>query len=257
MGERAGRYALIDTIRGLAIVNMVAFHFLYDVFMVYAVDPSWYARPAVHVWQQAICWTFILVSGFVWPWGSRGNLGRGVMLNVFGLAISGVTCLVMPSEAVWFGILNFIGCAVLLMIPLERALRRVPAAIGLVGSFALFEVFRDVQLGYLGIDGLFRLDLPSWLYDCRVLTPFGFPFDGFSSSDYFPILPWLFLYMCGYFLNRIFARIAVAQRAARHGIAPLSAIGRHGIWIYLAHQPVCMLVCMALAQAGLLAALPA
>ena len=150
----------------------------------------------------------------------------------------------MPAEAVWFGILNCIGCAVLLMIPMEPVLRRIPAAIGLVAAFALFVMFKDVQLGYLGVPGVFRLDLPDWLYDCRVLTPFGFPFPGFRSSDYFPILPWLFLYICGYFLNRLVTAIRPLQSVARHGLAPLSTVGRYSIWIYLIHQPVCMLICM-------------
>ena len=244
MPTREGRYDLIDTVRGIAIISMVIFHFCYDVFMVYGRDPSWYSQPAVHIWQQSICWTFILVSGFVWSWGRSGNLKRGIMLNVWGLVISGVTVLAMPAEAVWFGILNCIGCAVLLMIPMEPVLRRIPAAIGLVATFALFVVFKDVQLGYLGVPGVFRLDLPDWLYDCRVLTPFGFPFPGFRSSDYFPILPWLFLYICGYFLNRLVMAIRPLQSVARHGLAPLSTVGRYSIWIYLIHQPVCMLICM-------------
>ena len=244
MPTREGRYDLIDTIRGIAIISMVIFHFCYDVFMVYGRDPSWYSQPAVHIWQQSICWTFILVSGFVWSWGRSGNLKRGIMLNVWGLVISGVTVLAMPAEAVWFGILNCIGCAVLLMIPMEPVLRRIPAAIGLVAAFALFVMFKDVQLGYLGVPGVFRLDLPDWLYDCRVLTPFGFPFPGFRSSDYFPILPWLFLYICGYFLNRLVMAIRPLQSVARHGLAPLSTVGRYSIWIYLVHQPVCMLICM-------------
>lgn len=244
MPTREGRYDLIDTARGIAIISMVIFHFCYDVFMVYGRDPSWYGTPVVHVWQQSICWTFILVSGFVWQWGRSGNLKRGIMLNVWGLVISGVTVLAMPAEAVWFGILNCIGCAVLLMIPMEPVLRRIPAAIGLVAAFALFVMFKDVQLGYLGVPGVFRLDLPDWLYDCRVLTPFGFPFPGFRSSDYFPILPWLFLYICGYFLNRLVMAIRPLQSVARHGLAPLSTVGRYSIWIYLIHQPVCMLICM-------------
>lgn len=244
MPTREGRYDLIDTIRGIAIISMVIFHFCYDMFMVYGRDPSWYSRPAVHIWQQSICWTFILVSGFVWSWGRSGNLKRGIMLNVWGLVISGVTVLAMPAEAVWFGILNCIGCAVLLMIPMEPVLRRIPAAIGLVAAFALFVMFKDVQLGYLGVPGVFRLDLPDWLYDCRVLTPFGFPFPGFRSSDYFPILPWLFLYIGGYFLNRLVMAIRPLQSVARHGLAPLSTVGRYSIWIYLIHQPVCMLICM-------------
>lgn len=244
MPTREGRYDLIDTVRGIAIISMVIFHFCYDVFMVYGRDPSWYSQPAVHIWQQSICWTFILVSGFVWSWGRSGNVRRGIMLNVWGLVISGVTVLAMPAEAVWFGILNCIGCAVLLMIPMEPVLRRIPAAIGLVAAFALFVVFKDVQLGYLGVPGVFRLDLPDWLYDCRVLTPFGFPFPGFRSSDYFPVLPWLFLYIGGYFLNRIVMAIRPLQSVARHGLAPLSTVGRYSIWIYLSHQPVCMLICM-------------
>lgn len=165
------------------------------------------------------------------------------MLNVWGLVISGVTVLAMPAEAVWFGILNCIGCAVLLMIALEPALKRIPAVVGMLVSFALFVVFKIVQLGYLEWPGGFRLDLPDWLYDCYVLTPFGFPFPGFRSSDYFPILPWLFLYICGYFLNRIVMALRPLQSVARHGVAPLSAVGRYSIWIYLVHQPVCMLIC--------------
>lgn len=243
MPTREGRYDLIDTIRGIAIISMMIFHFCYDVFMVYGRDPSWYSQPAVHIWQQSICWTFILVSGFVWSWGRSGNLKRGIMLNVWGLVISGVTVLAMPAEAVWFGILNCIGCAVLLMIALEPALKRIPAVVGMLVSFALFVVFKNVQLGYLEWPGGFRLDLPDWLYDCYVLTPFGFPFPGFRSSDYFPILPWLFLYICGYFLNRIVMALRPLQSVARHGVAPLSAVGRYSIWIYLVHQPVCMLIC--------------
>ena len=88
MPTREGRYDLIDTIRGIAIISMMIFHFCYDVFMVYGQDPSWYSRPAVHIWQQSICWTFILVSGFVWSWGRSGNLKRGIMLNVWGLVLS-------------------------------------------------------------------------------------------------------------------------------------------------------------------------
>lgn len=246
MTTRSERYDLIDTIRGIAIVSMVIFHFCYDMFMIYGRDLSWYGQPIVHIWQQSICWTFIVVSGFAWSWGSQGNLKRGIILNIWGLIITGVTVLVMPADAVWFGILNCIGCAVLLMIPLAPLLRRIPAIIGALLALMLFLVCKNVQLGYLGFGGVLYAVLPRWLYECRVLTPFGFPFPGFRSSDYFPILPWLFLYICGYFLNRVMMSSHSLQSAAHHGVAPLSAIGRYSIWIYLAHQPICMLVCMAL-----------
>ena len=38
--EQKKRYELIDGIRGLAMVNMVIFHFLYDVFIIYGRDPG-------------------------------------------------------------------------------------------------------------------------------------------------------------------------------------------------------------------------
>ena len=48
--ETKKRYLLIDGIRGLAIVNMVAYHFSYDVFVIYAVDPDWIYRSGAHIW---------------------------------------------------------------------------------------------------------------------------------------------------------------------------------------------------------------
>ncbi len=241
MGQK--RYLLVDGIRGLAIVNMVAFHFLYDVYMVYGKDPSWYSRCPVHIWQQAICWTFILIAGFVWRLGQKSNLRRGIFLNVCGLVISLVTWAAVPSEAVWFGILNFIGTAVLLMIPCHRLMGRISPGAGMIVSFAAFLLFRNVQRGYLGVGGIFRLNLPEWLYRCKVLTPFGFPFPEFASSDYFPLLPWFFLFLTGYFFYAVFEQRERWKKAARVGIPALSAIGQKSIWIYLIHQPVGMLLC--------------
>lgn len=133
------RFYLIDGIRGLAIVNMVLFHFLYDVFILYGRQPDWYDRTGTFLWQQGICWTFILISGMVWHFGKKGSLKRGLLLNFWGLVISAVTCVAEPQAAVWFGILNFIGCAVLLMIPLDRIFRRFPPVAGIVVSMVLFS----------------------------------------------------------------------------------------------------------------------
>ena len=112
---REKRFALIDALRGLALLNMLAMHFLYDVNVVFGREPGWYLRPGVHLWQQYICWSFILIAGFAFPWGRRKNLRRGLLLNACGLLITAVTLLFLPEEAIWFGILNFLGCAILLI----------------------------------------------------------------------------------------------------------------------------------------------
>lgn len=237
------RYALVDSLRGLAIVHMVAFHFLYDVFEVYGKRPGWYMLPAVHIWQQYICWTFIFLAGFVWRWGRAGNLKRGLLLNAFGLVISVVTLVAAPDQVIWFGVLNCIGCCILLMIPAETLLKKVKPLWGLLGSFVLFLLCRHVQNGYFGMEGLFQIPLPESLYAVKILTPVGFPFPGFRSSDYFPLLPWMLLFVCGYFFHRLFLSRKRWQKIARRGIPGLSALGRKSIWIYLAHQPLSMLLC--------------
>ena len=91
---------------------------------------------------------------------------------------------------------------------------------------------------------LFSVKLPEGLYNTRLLTPLGFPYEGFRSSDFFPILPWFFLYLCGYFIHGIFAAHPAWQRPFTHRVPLLSALGRRALLVYLLHQPLCMLVCI-------------
>ena len=241
MGTEKTRYYLVDGIRGVAIINMAVFHFLYDVFIVYGKNPIWYGLPAIHIWQQMICQTFIVISGFVGQWGMEGNLRRGLRFNLYGLIITLVTLIVIPSETIWFGILNFMGCAVLLMFPLRKMMKRISPAWGLGICFVLFVLCKRIQYGTIGIGG--GMQVPAIFYAIKILTPFGFPYPGFKSSDYFPMLPWMFLYLCGYFFHEIFMEHDTWKTVARYKVPVLSAIGSRTIWIYLLHQPVSMLIC--------------
>ena len=132
MQEEKIRYYFVDGIRGVAIINMVIFHFLYDVYIVYEKSPTWYSLPAIHIWQQAICCTFIFISGFVWVWGKEKNLRRGIIFNLLEFHDFGVL-VVIPATNRWFGILNFMGCtAILLTLPLEKLLKKkIPAIYGM------------------------------------------------------------------------------------------------------------------------------
>ena len=239
------RYHHIDALRRFALVNMLAYHFLYDVNVVCGRDPEFYLRPWAHIWQQLICWSFILIAGLSFQWGRRHNLRRGLFLNACGLVITLVTLFVMPDEAIWFGILNFMGCAVLLTIPLEKGLKKLPPAEGLALCFALFLLLRHVDSGYIGIKP-FVYRLPAALYRTRSLAPLGFPDPAFCSSDYFPMLPWFLLFLCGWFLGELLRRHEAWQRAARLKIPLLSPVGRKTIWVYMLHQPILMGICMLL-----------
>ena len=143
MNQQQTRNHFIDAIRGFAAINMAVFHFLYDVFIIYEKNPHWYSLPAVHLWQQAICQTLIFLSGFVWQWGIRGNLRRGIRFNGYGFLITIITLAVIPSESIWFGILNFMGCAVLLLLGLQTVLKKIPPVCGLAVNFLLFVLCKD------------------------------------------------------------------------------------------------------------------
>jgi len=229
--------------RGLALLNMLGMHFLYDVNVVFGKEPDWYLRPGVRLWQQCICWSFILIAGVCFHFGKAHNLRRGIFLNACGLVITAATLIAVPSEAIWFGILNFMGCAILLTIPLEGLLRKLSPVLGILLCFALFLLFRHVESGFLGI-GPFLYRLPEGLYRFRILAPLGFPDPLFRSSDYFPMLPWYFLFLCGWNLGRLFQKNARWQRVARLKVPLLSALGRRTIWVYMLHQPVLMGICM-------------
>ncbi len=237
------RYHLVDALRGFALLNMAAYHFLYDVNIVYARAPDWYLRPGVRLWQQGICCSFILIAGLSFHWGRRHNLRRGLLLLGCGLAVTGVTMLFLPSETIRFGILSFMGCAVLLTLPLEKGLRRLPPLPALALCFLLFLLFRHAAGGTLGI-GPLSVRLPAALYRFRALAPLGFPDPLFRSSDYFPLLPWYFLFLCGWNFGRIFSRSEKLQRAARLRVPFLSPAGRHTLPVYLLHQPLLMGLCM-------------
>ena len=238
------RYHLVDALRGLALLNMLGMHFGYDYFVVFGRDPLWYLNEAVHLWQQYICWSFILASGFVFRFGRDRNWKRGLFINLCGLVITAVTLIVMPQEAVWFGILNFFGCAIWLMIPLDKAVKNWNGLLGLAVSLLLFALFRHVGSGWIGLGTWWRLTLPKALYTTKLLIPLGFPYPAFRSSDFFPLLPWFFLYTAGYFLCSLVQGSPALQRIARVKIPALSAIGRKTIWIYMLHQPVLMLINM-------------
>ncbi len=243
MKTKATRYFLVDSIRGFAIINMVIFHFLYDVYIVYEKNSFWYGLPIIHIWQQMICQTFIFISGFVWEWGKKSNLWRGLRFNLYGFLISFVTLTIIPSETIWFGILNFMGCAILLMFPLQKVIKRISPIWGLGSSFFLFIFCKQMQYGYLGIRDFIWIQIPKVFYSIRVFTPFGFPFPEFQSSDYFPIFPWIFLYLSGYFFNEIFREHNKWEIIAQYKIPFLADIGSRTIWIYLLHQPISILVC--------------
>lgn len=248
MTGQGQRYFRLDALRGLCVISMVLYHAVYDIVNILGIPVSWFWDWQGHLWQQSICWTFILLSGACWGL-SRRHIRRGLLLTACGVAVTLITCLVMPEEAIHYGVLTLLGLSALILHLLDLLRRhlswKVPAWAGLIFSALLFFVLRNVPQGYLGFEGLRLCELPAGLYQCNVLAVLGFPSPEFRSSDYFPLIPWFFLYLTGYFLGRLLFCWEKGERFLRRDTAalrPLCWVGRHSLAIYLAHQPLLMLL---------------
>ncbi len=135
----AGRYALLDELRGLDLVSMMLYHACWDMMFLFGIWMDWYAGMPGRLWQQTICWVFILLSGFCAPFG-RHMLRRGVTVFAAGALVTAVTLVFMPGERVIFGVLTFLGTAMLLTGVLEPLLKKVMPTVGLTVSAVLFAV---------------------------------------------------------------------------------------------------------------------
>ncbi len=219
------RYTFIDALRGFAIINMILYHALWDVNYIFGVKIVWYTSNIGYVWQQMICCTFIFVSGLCFPLGKH-KLKRGLITLGCSAIISIVTVLFMPQNIVLFGILSLIGSSIVITIPCERLLQKINCYLGFVAFVAAFVLAKNFA------------SYPQWLYSNLFTAYLGFPPQGFVSMDYFPLIPWLFLFISGYFACSIFKKHNLMPLMNKIKCRPLQWAGRHSLVIYMVHQPV-------------------
>lgn len=111
--DTSGRYALLDELRGLDLVSMMLYHGCWDLVNLFGIQADWYYGLPGHLWQQSICWVFILLSGFCVQLGHH-TLRRGAQVFGAGALVTAVTLLFMPEDRVIFGVLTLLGSAMLL-----------------------------------------------------------------------------------------------------------------------------------------------
>lgn len=231
----SGRLVLLDEIRGLNLISMILYHFLWDLVYIAGISIPWYHTRGAYLWQQGICRIFIFLSGFCWPLGKH-HLKRGLTVWLAGALVTVVTLVFVPEDRVVFGVLTLLGTCMLLMIPLHGLLKRIKSLPVNIGLFLLSLFWFHVLYSVLfDIPALPENTPGGWL-----LTYLGFPTAYFYSTDYFPLLPWFFLFAAGYLFHGLTARLHWQEFGfLRLSLCPLAAaIGRRSLLIYMLHQPV-------------------
>ncbi len=235
------RYPVLDALRGAAIVNMVIYHAIWDLVYLFGFDWKWYQSTAAHLWQQAICCTFIFLSGFCLPFGHKG-IKRGLVVFLAGAVVSAVTILFTPESRILFGVLTLIGSSMILISLAKPLLERCPAAAGLGVSFVLFLCTKNISSGYIGF-GSWRLwTLPKTWYSGWLTAYLGLPMKVFFSTDYFALMPWLFLFAAGWFFHPIAQKAGWFPILGHSAAKSLEWAGRHSLIIYVLHQPLIYLL---------------
>lgn len=236
MSRDVKRFDTLDALRGFALINMLAYHASYDLVMIFGVEWPFFHTKGAFYWQQMICILFIFISGCVASFSGH-LLKRGLV--VFGAAIlmTLVTYFVMPSQVIWFGVLHLLGISMILVHFMRPLLQKVPKIPGAAAAFMIFITTRYVDIGTLNFFGHRYCRLPGAWYETDWLFFLGFPNRSFFSADYFPILPWFFLFVTGYFLFGLIKDRKDANYLYIR-IPGLNWIGKHTFVIYLLHQPV-------------------
>lgn len=235
------RVAMLDLLRGCAMILVVAYHLFYDLaFIAERQLPHWLTPgdPIVETIHTGFLWVLFAVSGICSGY-SRNVLRRGAALYVIGFAITIVTSLWLADFVIVFGVLSCFGACMVLTALCEKVLDRIPWIVLTAVAIMLWWVCKDFSDGilHLGIK-----DLNMALPDVEYLHPIGIKSSLFSSLDYFPIIPFIFMFWAGRGLYRPIARGNFPKWFYASHCRPIEWIGSHSLLIYAIHQPILLAV---------------
>ena len=215
------RYQLIDALRGLSILLMVGYHFGMQLIQFMDAPTGLINNPLLNLLQPIFAGLFILLSGMSARF-SRSNINRGIKTMVCALLVS--VAMAVAGFPVWFGILHFLGTAMLIYGLLQKWLEKVP---GLLQPFLYGGLFTAAWFFF-----------PRHAEGVDWALPFGFRDFKYPQYDYFPLLPWLFLFLFGAWLGGLAMEGKLPRWFYRFHMPVLPFIGRHTLLIYMAHQPI-------------------
>ncbi|WP_081158087.1 heparan-alpha-glucosaminide N-acetyltransferase [Ensifer aridi] len=230
---RPGRIALLDALRGSALVAMAIYHFVWDLELFGYVAAGTAGTGGWRLFARLIAGSFLFLAGYSLVLGQLPKFRPRAFALRFGkiagaaALISIATWFAFPDSFIFFGILHAIAAASLVGL----LFLRLPAAVSFLAAAAAFAA---------------PFYLRSPIFDTPALWWVGLSETVPRSNDYVPLLPWLAPFLAGLGVAKLFhpffvARLGTDQtRGSTRNLwlTPLAFGGRHSLVIYLAHQPL-------------------
>lgn len=233
---KSPRFAVIDIIRGIAIIGVVLYHLCWDLryfgFLPVGVEnlPVWWIsqRLLVGSFMVLIGVSMVLAHGEGMRWQPFWR--RFGILLIASFAVSVGTFILFPDAFVYFGVLHAIALFSVMLVPFVRA---------------------PVWLIVLVVAGVVTaaLTFQSPLFNAPELSWIGFFTVPPLTNDLVPVFPWFGFALLGVALMRLILASGWRERMARVEANDwlskvLVGAGRWSLVIYLVHQPVLIGVLM-------------
>lgn len=207
----------IDTLRAIAIVLMSTFHSIYDLNAFVGININYLS--GFWYWEgktSALIFIFLagISSGF-----SKNSAKRGLKVLAFAMAITVITFIFFREEYIRFGILHFLAVGMILFPLLKR-----------INNILLFIIAAAIALA--------AIPLKNVLINTSLLIPFGFMYNGFATLDYYPLIPYLAVFILGILAFKVYYYKKQSLFKFRYENEFISMISKNSLAIYLIHQPV-------------------
>jgi len=221
------RLQSIDSIRGLSVCLMVGDHFFFDLVEFAGAPPALFSNPEFDVLHLIFLSIFLMLSGLSCRL-SHSNFKRGLLTLA---AAESITLVTYCMDAFWgyrtliaFGILHLMACCMLFFAAAHKWLDRIPYWLTpFFYALMIFVTWKVFYMRYVDVEWLFPLGLIS---------------RSFYWSDYYPLFPWMFVFLLGTWLGPRLVEGRFPNGFYTFRFPLLAWVGRHALVIYLAHQPL-------------------
>ena len=209
------RDSALDLMRGLAIIMMIAFHFIYDLNSFGFTEVPLFTHWAGITWRCLIVFLFLSAVGISLVIAHskvlklKKFIKRLIYLGIAALLVSAGTYIMFPDGWVYFGILHLIWVSSLIAIAF---INRPKTSLLIAALILIASVFNQPNLSIFS--NIFEPYLP------------------LRSVDYYPLFPWLSFVFIGIYLGHY----PFYQKVVTTRINWIEVMGKHALIIYLTHQ---------------------